>query len=42
MTEDAKAALRWFQQDHKDSHGLEVTGELDGPSQGALKDVYGS
>jgi len=42
MTDEAKNALLWFQTDHKESHGLDLTGELDGPTAGALTDVYGS
>jgi uncharacterized protein involved in type VI secretion and phage assembly len=42
LTSTAQAAILWFQEDHKDSHALEATGELDGPTQGALVDVYGS
>src|SRR5262249_29514056 len=42
MTDAAKEALFAFQDDHKDSHALTPTGELDGPTIGALKDVYGS
>lgn len=42
LTDDAKNAIAWFQQDHKESHGIEPTGELDGPTAGALEDVHGS
>jgi type VI secretion system secreted protein VgrG len=36
------AAVAEFQDDHKDSHGLEATGEYDQGTQGALEEVYGS
>jgi hypothetical protein len=31
-----------FQKDHEDTHGLTPTGELDGPTSGALEEIYGS
>jgi hypothetical protein len=31
-----------FQADHSESHGLDVTGEYDAGTQGALEEVYGS
>jgi hypothetical protein len=36
------AAVAEFQGDHKDSHGLDPTGNYDASTQGALGDVYGS
>jgi type VI secretion system secreted protein VgrG len=42
ITDAARVAIQCFQEDHKESHALEPTGELDGPTQGALVDVYGS
>jgi type VI secretion system secreted protein VgrG len=36
------AALAEFQYDHRETHGLEPTGELDGGTAGALQEVHGS
>jgi hypothetical protein len=36
------AAVREFQADHHDTHGLDPTGELDGGTRGALEEVHGS
>jgi type VI secretion system secreted protein VgrG len=36
------AAVAEFQDDHKDSHGLDPTGTYDAGTQGALEEVYGS
>lgn len=41
-TPEAMRAIKWFQADHAESHGLTSSGELDGPTAGALKEVYGS
>jgi type VI secretion system secreted protein VgrG len=41
-SEEARAALREIQSDHAETHGLDVTGELDGPTIAMLEDVYGS
>lgn len=37
-----RAALLEFQDDHKESHGLDATGEYDAPTQGALEEIHGS
>lgn len=42
MSDELRAAIAEFQRDHEETHGLEPTGELDGPTQGALKDVHRS
>jgi type VI secretion system secreted protein VgrG len=40
-SEAFEEALRGFQEDHHDTHELEATGGVDGPTQGALEDVHG-
>lgn len=42
MNDAARTALSLFQNDHKDSHGLEVNGNLDGATVAALSGVYGA
>jgi type VI secretion system secreted protein VgrG len=42
LDEAAKPAILEFQKDHEDTHGLTPTGELDGPTSGALEEIYGS
>lgn len=37
-----RAAVIELQDDHKESHGLEPTGEYDEPTQGALEEIHGS
>jgi type VI secretion system secreted protein VgrG len=37
-----RSALAEFQQDHKDSHALSPTGELDAGTAGALEELHGS
>lgn len=39
---DLSAAVAEFQQDHRDSHGLDPTGELDEGTAGAIEEVHGS
>jgi len=41
-TDDLRFAVSQFQEDHKDSHGLDITGEADGATASALEDVHGS
>lgn len=36
------AALREFQEDHRDSHDLTPSGKLDAPTEAALEDIHGS
>ncbi len=40
--DELASALAEFQDDHKDTHGLEATGEADDATLGALADVHGS
>jgi hypothetical protein len=40
--DDFKLAVSDFQDDHKDSHGLDVNGSLDGATSGALEEIHGS
>ena len=40
--DDLRLAVADFQDDHKDTHGLEATGELDTGTAGALEEVHGS
>ena len=40
--EELEGAVRAFQKDHAESHGLEPTGELDDGTTGALEEVHGS
>jgi type VI secretion system secreted protein VgrG len=42
LTAELRSAITEFQQDHAESHTLDPTGELDGPTVAALKAVYGS
>ncbi len=43
IVDDAlRAAVMEFQEDHHDSHGLDMTGDYDQPTQAALADIYGS
>lgn len=40
--EEFAVAVADFQADHKDTHALEVTGDADQATLGALEDVHGS
>jgi type VI secretion system secreted protein VgrG len=42
LTEELSAAIAEFQDDHRDTHALEPTGEADAATSGALEDVHGS
>jgi peptidoglycan hydrolase-like protein with peptidoglycan-binding domain len=42
LSPEFRGAVAEFQDDHRDSHGLEPTGEYDEGTQGALEEVYGS
>ena len=42
VTDELRAAVAEFQEDHKDTHGLEQTGEYDTGTAGALEEVHGS
>ncbi|MFT3770161.1 MAG: type VI secretion system tip protein TssI/VgrG [Minicystis sp.] len=41
-SEDLAAGVAEFQDDHRDTHALEPTGEADAATAGALEDVHGS
>ena len=42
VTDELRAAVAEFQEDHKDTHGLEQNGEYDPWTAGALEEVHGS